>query len=206
MQVASNPDRSAVAVHAPMSESLKQFRFWFGQSKIANEDGTPKLVYHGTNTDFAIFQSRTRNPELGFHFGSVAQAEFFSGYGSQCMRGSLGCIMPVYLRIENPLRMFDIFERGRRSAENVAHWLYRDGTIDKRSRDRIWDARTAREACLRTVMAIEALDYDGIVYGNEWEGGSETNNEDAYIAFRSEQIKSAFNRGTFNRASANILE
>ena len=187
-------------------ESLKQFRLWFGQSQIVNEDGFPRRVYHGTNMDFAIFQSKKRNPELGFHFGSISQAEFFAGYGSENVRGSLGCIMPVYLRIEKPLRLFDIFERGRRSAENVAHWLRRDGVIDQRTCARIFAARSARDACLRIAMAIEALGYDGIVYGNEWEGGDEDTNEDSYAVFRAEQIKSAFNRGTFDRSSACILE
>lgn len=44
----------------------KQFADWFGDwqnnpsraSKVVNEDGTPKVVYHGTNADFSIFQSK----------------------------------------------------------------------------------------------------------------------------------------------------
>jgi hypothetical protein len=206
MPEALNPEGIVNTLQTSKVESLKQFRLWFGKSQIVNEDGFPKRVYHGTNMAFAIFQSKKRNPELGFHFGSISQAEFFAGYGSENVGGSLGCVMPVYLRIENPLRLFDIFERGRRSAENVARWLRRDGVIDQRTCARIFAARSARAACLRMAMAIEALGYDGIVYGNEWEGGSETINEDAYVAFRSEQIKSVFNRGTFNPVSANILE
>lgn len=200
------PEHTICVPQSAKAESLRRFRLWFGQSKILNEDGSPKRVYHGTDMDFATFQSKKRNPEFGFHFGSISQAEFFAGYGSERVRDSLGCVMPVYLRIEKPLRLFDIFERGRRSAENVAHWLRRDEVIDQRTCARIFAARSARDACLRMAMAIEALGYDGIVYGNEWEGGSETTNEDAYVAFRSKQIKSVFNRGTFNPASANILE
>lgn len=44
----------------------RQFAEWFGDwqndpvnaSKVVNEDGTPKVVYHGTNVDFNTFQSR----------------------------------------------------------------------------------------------------------------------------------------------------
>lgn len=194
------------ALRISKTDSLAQFRAWFGRSKVVNEDGTPKGVYHGTDMDFVTFKSKKRNPELGFHFGSISQAEFFTGYGSTCVRGSLGCIMPVYLRIENPLRMYDIFERGRRSAENVAHWLRRDGVIDKRTCARVFAARSAREACSRMTMAIEALGYDGITYANEWEGGDEDTNEDSYVVFRPEQMKSVFNRGTFDRSSTCILE
>lgn len=206
MSCAFKPERSASALQAPKVESAKRFQLWFGQSKIVNEDGPPKRGYHGTNMDFATFQSNKRNPELGFHFGSISQAEFFAGYGSKNVRGPLGCVMPVYLRIEKPLRLFDIFERGRRSAENVAYWLRRDGVIDQRTCARIFAARSARVACLRMALMIEALGYDGIAYGNEWEGGDEATNEDSYVVFRAEQIKSVFDRGIFDRSSACILE
>lgn len=186
--------------------TMAAFLLWFGRSCITNDDGTPKLVYHGTNAHFSVFRPKNRNPELGFHFGSISQAEFFAGFGSTNVRGSLGCVMPVYLRIENPLRLFDIFERGRRSAENVAHWLRRDGVIDKRTCARVFAARSARDACLRMAISIEELGYDGIVYGNEWEGGDEDANEDSYAVFGAEQIKSAFNRGGFDRSSTCILE
>lgn len=43
----------------------QQFKRWFGDwqngpenaSKVVNADGTPKVVYHGTNKDFTVFQS-----------------------------------------------------------------------------------------------------------------------------------------------------
>ena len=43
----------------------QQFKRWFGDwqnhpenaSKVVNDDGTPKVVYHGTNGDFTVFQS-----------------------------------------------------------------------------------------------------------------------------------------------------
>lgn len=114
--------------------------------------------------------------------------------------------MPVYLRIENPIRMFDIFERGRRSAENVARWLCRDGLLNEQKRVEILWARSASEACHAAILAIESLGHDGIVYANEWEGGDSETNEDSYVVFRPEQIKSAFNRGTFSSSRESILE
>ena len=183
----------------------RRFNRWFGNSRIVNEDGTPKVVYHGTSKDFSALRPKKRNPELGFHFGTLSQAEFFAGVGSENRKMTLGFIMPVYLRIENPLRIYDVFERGRRSAENVAHWLYRDGVFDIRVRERIYCARSAHEACHRVTEAIEAVGYDGLIYPNEWAGGSATSNEDSYVAFRPEQIKSVFNRGTFDRSSADLL-
>ncbi len=35
----------------------QQFKQWFGNSKIVNDDGTPKIMYHGTpNGDFTVFR------------------------------------------------------------------------------------------------------------------------------------------------------
>ncbi len=182
------------------------FAIWFGRSKVVNADGSPRKVYHGTFADFDTFAAKRRNPELGFHFGSVSQAEFFAGYGSASARGPLGSVMPVYLRIERPLRVFDIFERGIRSAENIVRWLYRDGILDERLKKLIAAARSANDACRLTVGAIESIGHDGLVYANEWEGGDAENNEDSYVVFRSEQVKSVFNRGTFDRVRACILD
>jgi hypothetical protein len=40
----------------PLKTDTPQFKKWFGKSKIVNEDGSPKVVYHGTDRpDFDIF-------------------------------------------------------------------------------------------------------------------------------------------------------
>ena len=46
----------------------QQFRRWFGNSKVVNADGTPMMVYHGTNTDFNTFQQ-----ENGAYFFSESR-------------------------------------------------------------------------------------------------------------------------------------
>ena len=35
----------------------RQFKRWFGKSKVVNKDGTPRIVYHWTNDDFTIFDT-----------------------------------------------------------------------------------------------------------------------------------------------------
>lgn len=183
-----------------------KFTRWFGRSKIVDEDGAPRIVYHGTTVDFDSFRTKKRNPALGFHFGSVSQAEWFAGYDerSRTSRGSR--ILPCFLRIENPLRMPDVFNRGLDGAIEVAYWLFREGAIQKIVYARVCRAKSAREADDRVVIAIEALGYDGIVYENVHEGGTWNTNEDSYIGFQAQQIKSVFNRGTFDPMSENILE
>ena len=59
----------------------QQFKRWFGDwenhpkaaSKVVNTDGTPKVVYHGTNADFWTFSlaNRGKNGEklgVGYYF------------------------------------------------------------------------------------------------------------------------------------------
>ena len=33
----------------------QQFKRWFGNSLVVNKDGTPKIVYHSTDSDFTVF-------------------------------------------------------------------------------------------------------------------------------------------------------
>lgn len=165
---------------------------WFGRSKVVDEANNPKIVYHGTTKGFDVFQTRKRNPELGFHFGSVSQAEWFATYDEE--RGTLsgGNIRPVYLRIEHPLRMPDIFVRSVHSTETALYWLYREGLVCKPDCANVCRARSARDAHTRLAELIEALGYDGIVYKNDQEGGPADSNEDSYAVFWLDQIRSAF--------------
>lgn len=174
------------------SQRSEEFLRWFGKSKIVDRAGSPRIVYHGTTKSFDPFRSRKRNPELGFHFGSVSQAGWFATYDEE--RGTLsgGNIRPVYLRIESPLRLPDIFVRCRESSENVAYWLYREGLISKTHYAKVCCARSAREAHARLVKLIQAIGYDGIVYENDQEGGTAETNEDSYAVFWPEQIRSVF--------------
>lgn len=182
------------------------FYRWFGRSIMRNREGLPKIVFHGTRFDIAVFGPMRRSGTLGFHFGSTAQAEMFAGYHAHRRRPSCGCIMPVYLRIERPLRMPDIFGRGRCGSEGIADWLFDNRIIDKAKYGRIYNARSASAANDCIVEGIEGSGFDGIIYENEHEGGTATSNEDSYIVFRPQQIKSVFNRGTFDPESPNISE
>ena len=51
---ADNPD---VYVKEPKDQiQTKEFKKWFGNSKVVNADGTPKVMYHGTpNGNFDTF-------------------------------------------------------------------------------------------------------------------------------------------------------
>lgn len=79
-----------------------QFKRWFGDwqnhpeeaSKVVNEDGTPKIVYHGTDAQFYVFDS-----ESGVYWFSESK-----DYAEAMMeeRGG-GHVTGAYLALKNPL-------------------------------------------------------------------------------------------------------
>lgn len=51
--------------------NTRQFKKWFGDSKVVNKDGSPMILYHGTNEVFTVFD----RGDIGFHFGTKEAAE-----------------------------------------------------------------------------------------------------------------------------------
>lgn len=100
---------AATGVDAP------SFKDWFGASKIKGKTGQPVKMYHGTASDFTVFDaaasgSSTKHPTaaLGFFFTND-RAHAAEKYGDR--------VMEVYLAIEKPyvmtdadLRRIDTFE------------------------------------------------------------------------------------------------
>lgn len=84
------------------------FQNWFGDSKAVDDAGQPLRVYHGTGGDFSVF-SRDRagaatgaaNTGMGFFFTS--NADVAGNYAR--MSRDAQAIMPVYLSLQNPLRL-----------------------------------------------------------------------------------------------------
>ncbi|MBL9001561.1 MAG: hypothetical protein JNK25_10545 [Phycisphaerae bacterium] len=197
---------------APPVES-EAFKRWFGDSKVVDKDGKPLVVYHGTQNVFTAFNT-VADGDLGSHFGTRDQAAEFAG-GS-----AYGRMMPVYLSIQNPVRLIDT---GEWSDAEVLPQLERLGLIDS--------VEEAGERSAREIL--QQAGYDGVVYMNRREGfgkpliqriGQDAHDRelrrplsdtafrrlvpeatDSYIAFDPAQIKSATgNRGTFDPENPDI--
>lgn len=184
---------------------------WSGDSKVVNDNGEPLVVYHGTDRAFTTFRG---GRDLGLHFGDedAANTALWSArpdYSETPVTGEN--IIPVYLAISNPLRLEDTFGSTFHSIEDTIRNLVRQGVISKtiapglvgdREALRTNDPKVISDAWARVQGAIEGAGYDGVVYENEIEGGS-----DSYIAFRPEQIKSAIgNSGIFDPESADFCD
>gem|GEM_PF-6406799 len=82
-----------------------EFRAWFGDSKVVDENGDPLVVYHGTQNSFDQFESGS-NLEGGsegiFFTDDYDLAVSYSNNADDAVDGG-GGVFDVYLKIENPL-------------------------------------------------------------------------------------------------------
>lgn len=176
-------------------------------SEIRNEDGTPKVMYHGTKAQFTVFDKKKAKSS-----GLYGKGFYFTD--SESHSGTYGDSMAVYLNIKKPLSPnTDSITGGQiRSfleavAENEDYSIENYGTYDV---DEILDGITSRDAftVLQDVNAtaignfVEAVQLFNEVNGTEYDGivvPTET------VAFEANQIKSATdNVGTFDSGNADI--
>lgn len=99
----------------------QQFKRWFGDwqkhpelaSKIVNDDGTPMILYHGTNAIFSIFDAQrisrtTKRFVEGFYFTAERKvAEKWSRYRTK-ENGGEPNVVAVYLDVKNPFVLTDM--------------------------------------------------------------------------------------------------
>jgi hypothetical protein len=87
-----------------------EFKRWFAGSKVVDEDGNPRVVYHGTPNSFTKFD-RSKSADNGMIFFTT-DPKYAGGYLSK-YKGITGKvqaganIMPVYLSIKKPASMQD---------------------------------------------------------------------------------------------------
>lgn len=89
-----------------------EFKQWFGNSKVVDENGMPLIVYHGTTADFSKFNPR-RQPRNWFT-SDHNYANLYAGVdaGDQGIGGN---VMPLYVSLKNP-RIFEA------SNDGLADW------------------------------------------------------------------------------------
>lgn len=172
-----------------------EFKAWFGDwendphsaSKVLDENGEPRVVYHGTNN---VQKTVRRNPRTGFNEYEYSNFESFEtqydeqpGHFFNSNRDNAGSygsnIYDVYLNLKNPL----IIDANNSGYDSIRY----NGMVN----DTYGWAQWAKDN-----------GYDGVIFNNVRDGAgfaemSEVTNN--YVAFRSNQIKSATdNNGEFN--------
>ncbi len=195
----------------------------FKDSKVRNEDGTLKPMFHFTTADF----SRFGRGDIGYHFGTAEQAVdrgastggVFVLWGDDKPTAREGArTIPVYLNLENPLRLRDVGSWDspsdvlqaiparlrvklpsavQEAVQAFEEWENNAPTSISRAEEARQRGPQVTKALGAIRDGLKALGYDGVVYRNEFE--SKGQGEDSYIAFDNDQIMPAFTTDTGTR-------
>lgn len=154
------------------------FQQWFGDSKVVYPDGTPRLVYHGTDSDFNEFRPGRGemmffSTEEGFAREFAEDSPFLSG-GVRIVSAYLSAKNPWDYR--NPEHLSVLIQRLEAQGIEI-DTEYREGLEDG-------DWMTIEQGA-GALNAIKAMGHDGI-----WmtESSDMTRN---IAVFQAEQIKIA---------------
>ena len=189
--IASNSivHRFSEKVNMKISEvtQSQQFKRWFGDwqndpanaSKVVNADGTPKVVYHGTNAEFTVFDRSKGKKKI--HLNVLGDGNYFTASEQGAARYGEN-VVPAYLNIKNPYVKADGFN-------TVADQIASEFGIAR-------DSFTGKDVS----SILRQRGYDGVVM---YDGNGEIVIANA---FDSNQIKSATdNIGTFDGSNPDIL-
>lgn len=182
----------------------KQFKRWFGDwethpedaSKVVNEDGTPRIVYHATDNEFYTFDKAKRGENTfrnasDFSIAATSATGFW--FSDHDVSGDMGSkkSMQCYLDIKNPYRI----SLSEMSEEIKAADTNGDVDFDYS----IGDFESTRQLSESYVDSLKEQGYDGIIVADSEFGG------ESYVAFYPNQIKSATdNIGTFDPHNPDI--
>ena len=180
--------RLSEKVNMKVSEATQsqQFKRWFGDwqndpanaSKVVNADGTPKVMYHGTNAEFTVFDRAQGKKKV--HLNVFGDGNYFTALREGASRYGAN-VVEAYLDIKNPYVKKDGFN-------TVADQIASEFGI---ARDSIKGSDVS--------SFLRQRGYDGVVM---YDGNGEIVIANA---FSSNQIKSAAdNVGTFDRGNPDI--
>ena len=187
----------------------QQFKRWFGDwqknpkraSKVVNADGTPRVMYHYTDSTFTVFDPARSGSNQGMRLGDgiyiSSSKTAFMDYGKNRM--------DVYADIKHPFEMQltkaqadEVLNTYAATKHNLDAYggVYRKHAQQKlMTPTRVMDylSEYAADNGIKTSDILKHLGYDGIHDGIEW------------VAFDPTQIKSATdNIGTFDRNNPDI--
>jgi hypothetical protein len=213
-----NHDKIALKGDAPGISASKRrseaFNDWFGESKVTDEEGNPKTVYHGTSKGgFDQFDAYGSNHGLFGQGVYTTESRDVAQNYTKKGRGSEPQVYPLHARIEHPIDMdaradraawekgfpaVDFDSYAPHSATNEGFYrAAEDHFIDEGLPK--WEGAEAMQEGLR------GMGHDGITHMGGGRVDAEGERHRVHIAFDPEQVKSATeNSGEFNREDANI--
>ena len=214
---ADNPD---VYVKEPKDQiQTKEFKQWFGNSKVVNADGTPKVMYHGTpNGNFDTFKKGanyfTENEQYADRYQNPSASSISTGKVVDNPTTHA-----VYIKMEKPFDTRD--SKAREIFED--EFLNQDGGYDEEGEEteHSWvsngtelnentglpDWTDAED--LYHFIKDKGYDYDGIIVDEGADGGygsTVVNRGVAYLTFEPNQVKNVKNSGEFDINNPNMYK
>lgn len=172
--------RASVKNSVADQTQTEAFKRWFKDSKVVDAEGKPLVVYHGTGGDFSSFATGLVNY---FSADASAASVYAEGFGKPRKGAN---VLPVYLSIKNP-KWMPLTDSAKLTAGDLAA-LKADGFDGVFG----WVLDTGMGGV--TPIAREV--------GTGQRGMDKIVTE--AIPLHPEQIKSVFNRGTFDPADPDI--
>jgi hypothetical protein len=198
------------------SSATPAFKQWFGDSKVADENGEPLVVYHGTSQNqkgeaFTFFDT------YGSSYGLMGMGAYFtdnpevaSSYTTKG-KGDTPTVYPVFLSIKNPLDMdaeadadawisqFDDIDQYHDGGTNNESWY-------RAAEDLLTDQQIPLYEGAEIMQdGIRAMGFDGITHIGGGRIKSDSVKHRVFIAFEPTQIKSATgNIGTYDPNNPDI--
>lgn len=222
----------AYGADGKMAINTPEFKRWFGDSKIVDENGQPLEMVHFSRNKFSQFdKSRAgiNNDESAIGFWFADRDDFAFNNEDHPIRYS------VYLKMDNPLiiegmgtetilwdgvdidsldpytkfrKMFDdlMYQDPQMWYERLVESLYGGYEMQKmRVTFANLSAEEQREVINGITDRLKAQGYDGIIIKNtQFDSLNPDERINQYVVFDPNQIKSVYNRGTFDPASDNI--
>ena len=177
-----------------------EFKKWFGNSKVVDENGKPLVVYHGTpNAVFDEFRTPAYfTTDKKYAEGYQRQGASYLGYKQNASNPDT---YAVYLSIKNP---FDTRDKKARDLFYKEYYGQR-GVGSDISEKGLPDWMEAED--LAEWLEESHPEYDGLIVDEGGTGGYGQPVLDrgvAYLPFSPTQIKSVYNKGTFDESNPNI--
>lgn len=192
-QSAAASKASFDAKQAAKQTESPEFKAWFGASKVVDEQGKPRVVYHGTADDVTAFDldhpNRKDTGWLGTGVYVTTSAPLAGSYAT-LKRGSAGeNVMPLFAKLENP---YYATQAEKQRIQLISH---NQGKAAGRAAADAW------------TRALKAKGHDGVILRYDAATVGEKNVSDEIVVFDPAGVKSAIgNRGTFDAKSPSILE
>jgi hypothetical protein len=195
--VKSKNKAETIISKSPKIES-KAFKSWFGESKVLNKDGSPRVMYHGTPEDINEFlpnQFFANSPEDAntYAFKNAYRNDQVPNEELEDIKGAN--LIPVYISAKKIATPDDVMDLVKKMG------YYNDRELDSFLYTSAYDEAYENRAT-KVIAELKKQGFDAIQH-NDFDLRGEGIN--SLQVFEPNQIKSAFNKGEFDPKNPNML-